>query len=270
MKSQPLIDIGVNLTNKRFNSDLTTVIDSAKEVGVNHLIITGTSITESKQAIELCQQFPDFCSATAGIHPHDADQAPDDFIEQLTDLANHQCVRAIGECGLDFNRNFSTPDNQQKVFEQQLELAAKLALPVFLHQRDAFDCWQGILSNYLTELPGGVSHCFTGDLTQLKKCLDMGLYIGITGWICDPKRGQELFDIAKYIPLDRIMIETDAPYLVPKSIRPKPKSSRNEPKYLPAVLEHLALAMSVPIDTLAEHTRANSINFFALDNGHGK
>lgn len=259
-----LIDIGVNLTNKRFKDDTPALLERAQQAGVRFQIVTGTSIEESHQALELCQQFPDTLYCTAGIHPHDADHAPDDFVAQLSALANHDPVKAIGECGLDFNRNFSTPENQERVFEQQLALAASLNMPVFLHQRDAFERWQSILNQHLAQIPKAVSHCFTGNLCELKACLDMGLYIGITGWICDPKRGQELYDIAKYIPLDRVMIETDAPYLLPKTMRPKPKSSRNEPSYLIHVLTTLSQAMSVDIEQLAVKTYLNSRNFFDI------
>ncbi len=258
-----MIDIGVNLTNSRFDKDRDNVLENALNAGVSHQIITGTSLTESESALALCQQYNNlFC--TAGIHPHDADNAPSNYIEQLTKLASNDEVRAIGECGLDFNRNFSTPENQQRVFSEQVALAARLHMPLFLHQRDAFTPWQAILKPSLDSIPAAVSHCFTGNLTELKSCLDMGLYIGITGWICDDRRGQELYDIAKYIPLDRIMIETDAPYLTPRTIRPKPKSSRNEPKYLPFVAQTLAQAMTIDTDTLIMHTSNNAKAFFNI------
>ncbi|WOH36079.1 TatD family hydrolase [Thalassotalea fonticola] len=258
-----LIDIGVNLTNSRFDKDRENVINQAQLAGVTKLIITGTNVVESQQALDICQHYPNlFC--TAGVHPHDADNVSNGYLQQLAELAKNKQVKAIGECGLDFNRNFSTPENQQRVFTEQLELAKQLSLPVFLHQRDAFNTWQSLLQEQLNELTGGVSHCFTGNLEELKTCLDMGLYIGITGWICDERRGQELFDIAKYIPLDRIMVETDAPYLPPRNIRPKLKSSRNEPKYLPYVVRTLASAMKVGEDELIKHSSNNATKLFKL------
>ncbi|MEW6999716.1 TatD family hydrolase [Colwelliaceae bacterium BS250] len=258
-----MIDIGVNLTNSRFDKDRATVIANAQQAGVEYQIITGTNLEESQSALTLCQQYPNlFC--TAGVHPHDADNVSAHFIDDIEQLTAAPQVKAIGECGLDFNRNFSTPENQQDVFAQQLQLATKLNMPVFLHQRDAFDTWQNILNQHLENIPGAVSHCFTGNLDELRACLDMGLYIGITGWICDDRRGQELYDIARYIPLDRIMIETDAPYLTPRTIRPKPKSSRNEPKYLPFVAKTLAQAMNVDEQTLIMHTSNNAKSFFNI------
>ncbi len=256
-----MIDIGVNLTNSRFDKDRLAVINNALALGVDNMLVTGTNLPESQKALTLCQQHPNLYS-TAGVHPHDADGVSEDYIAQLATLAKAPQVKAIGECGLDFNRNFSTPENQQRVFAEQLALASQCQLPVFLHQRDAFPTWQSILTPYLDSLKGGISHCFTGDLAQLKACLDMGLYIGITGWICDDRRGQELYDIAKYIPLDRVMIETDAPYLTPRTIRPRPKSSRNEPKYLPYVAQTLAKAMKVDLDTLITQTNNNANTLF--------
>lgn len=258
-----MIDIGVNLTNSRFDKDRADVIDNAKKVGVSAMVITGTSVEESRKALALCEQFPSlYC--TAGVHPHDADNVSDNYLLELSHLANASQVKAIGECGLDFNRNFSTPENQKKVFAEQLQLATLLQKPVFLHQRDAFPTWKAILDDHLKDIPNGISHCFTGDLDQLKACLDMGLYIGITGWVCDERRGAELYDIAKYIPLDRLMIETDAPYLTPRTIRPRPKSSRNEPKYLPYVARTLAQAMQIDETTLIKQTSDNAKQFFSL------
>ncbi|MDG1732545.1 MAG: TatD family hydrolase [Thalassotalea sp.] len=258
-----MIDIGVNLTNSRFDKDRNIVLENALSAGVSHQIITGTNLLESEKALELCLQHNNlYC--TAGVHPHDADNVAVDYIEQLSKLASYPKVRAIGECGLDFNRNFSTPENQQRVFSEQVNLASSVNMPLFLHQRDAFDAWQNILTPALSKIPAAVSHCFTGNLKELKACLDMGLYIGITGWICDDRRGQELYDIARYIPLDRIMIETDAPYLTPRTIRPKPKSSRNEPKYLPFVAQTLAQAMGIDTNTLIMHTSNNAKRCFQI------
>ncbi|WP_371187275.1 TatD family hydrolase [Thalassotalea maritima] len=258
-----MIDIGINLTNSRFDKDRAQVIDAAKQHGVHALIITGTNQAESKAAAKLADQHAALY-ATAGVHPHDADNVSDDYLQHLKSLLLNDKVVAVGECGLDFNRNFSTPENQQRVFAEQIALAIEVQKPLFLHQRDAFATWQAMLNEQISKTSGGVSHCFTGNLDELKGALDMGLYIGITGWICDPKRGQELYDIARYIPLDRIMIETDAPYLTPKNIRPKPKSSRNEPKYLAFVVDTLAKAMNIDNETLIEHASNNTKALFNL------
>jgi len=265
---QQLIDIGVNLTNKRFDKDRVEVLARAKQLGVQQLLITGTSVSESQLALTLCsdyqQQFPNMLSATAGIHPHDADGVDDDYIEQLTELASHTQVKAIGECGLDFNRNFSAPEQQLNVFNAQIQLAAQLSMPLFLHQRDAFEPWFEALKPQLDNIPAMVSHCFTGTKEQLTQCLAANMYIGITGWLCDERRGQELRDIVKLIPLDKLLIETDAPYLTPRTIRPKPKSSRNEPSYLPYVVEQLAELIAVDPAEIACQTSLNAKKVFNL------
>lgn len=260
-----LVDIGINLTNNRFDKDRTEVISRAKQAQVNKLIVTGTCQKTSRQALSLCQQFPEILTCTAGVHPHDADNVSVDYLSELTTLAQSPFVKAIGECGLDFNRNFSTPENQQRVFHEQIELAAQLSMPLFLHQRDAFEPWLATLEPYIDKVPALVSHCFTGDKAQLIACLDRGMYIGVTGWLCDKKRGQDLRDIVKYIPLERLMVETDGPYLTPQNIRPKPKSSRNEPAYLPFVVEMLAQCTGYSIADISQQSTKNANKVFQLN-----
>ena len=260
-----MIDIGVNLTNARFDKDRAKVIERAKLANIKSLLVTGTNVVESQKALSLCHDFPQFLACTAGVHPHDADNVSDDYLSQLRTLAKDEHVKAIGECGLDFNRNFSTPQNQQRVFIQQVALASELQLPLFLHQRDAFQPWLDILTPFIDDVPAMITHCFTGDLSQLKQCLDLDMYVGITGWICDERRGQVLRDIAKYIPMERLLIETDAPYLTPRNIRPKPKSSRNEPSYLSYVVETLADVTPYSVSEIMQKTFENSQRVFAWD-----
>ena len=259
-----MIDIGVNLTNARFDKDRDEVILRAKQAYVNAMVVTGTNFEESQHAIKLCQQYPEYLYSTVGIHPHDADNAAVNFQEKLAALAENNCVKAIGECGLDFNRNFSTAANQKNVFSQQVNLASELQLPLFLHQRDAFEPWFDILTPYFSIIPAMVSHCFTGNQRELEQCLAADMYIGITGWLCDERRGQELRDIVSLIPLNRLMIETDAPYLTPRSIRPKPKSSRNEPSYLPHIVSVLAELMNFSEQEIIKQTTLNADVFFSL------
>jgi TatD DNase family protein len=259
-----VIDIGVNLTNARFAEDLQQVLERADAAGVKKILITGTSLATSKQAIKLCQQYTFPLFSTVGIHPHDADMASENFISELVQLASSPYVKAIGECGLDFNRNFSTPDNQVNIFKAQITLAAKLNMPLFLHQRDAFEPWFSLLQPYIDKVPTMVAHCFTGTKSQLLKCLDAGMYIGITGWVCDQRRGCQLQDIVKHIPLERLLIETDAPYLLPKNIKPRPKRSRNEPAYLPYVAQTLAEFMPYSLCEIIEQTRLNAEKVFRL------
>jgi len=266
LKNETLIDIGVNLTNKRFDKDREELIRRAKMANLSGLLITGTSVEESQKAVALCQQyqqtFPEYLYCTAGVHPHDADHVSSNYLEQLRQLASHNQVKAIGECGLDFNRNFSAPVQQQKVFSEQVALAAELQMPLFLHQRDAFEPWFATLKPYLDKVPAMVSHCFTGSKEELIQCLSADMYIGITGWLCDERRGQELRDIVSLIPLNRLLIETDAPYLTPRTIRPKPKSSRNEPSYLPFIVKEIASITGIDPAEIAWQTSHNAKKVF--------
>lgn len=264
-----MIDIGVNLSNTRFDKDREDVIFRAHQAGVNALLITGTSVDESIKAAKLCEDHTGYLFSTAGVHPHDADNVADNYLSSLESLANLPQVKAIGECGLDFNRNFSAPEQQIKVFGEQVELSAQLNLPLFLHQRDAFETWFKILSPYIDKIPALVAHCFTGSLTEAKRCLDANMYIGITGWLCDERRGQELRELVRYIPLDRLMIETDAPYLTPRTIRPKPKSSRNEPAYLIHIVNQLAELTEYSAEEIATQSQVNSRTVFNMEGKNG-
>ena len=261
-----LIDIGANLTNNRFDDDFEDVLSRAQTAGVGHIVITGTNIAESSKAIEIASKKPLLLSSTAGIHPHDAKQLTNESISRLRDLAKSDSVKAIGECGLDFNRNFSTPEQQTKAFEQQIELAIELGLPLFLHERDAFKEQWEILSYHRDQLSGAVIHCFTGNKQQAFKYLDLDLYIGITGWICDERRGLHIREFIGDIPLERLMIESDAPYLTPRK-KPKLKlaaSGRNEPCTLPYVLETVAQYSPFSEEVVARQTTKNAIEFFKL------
>ena len=259
-----MIDIGVNLTSERFDKDREQVVASAINAGLTHLLITGTTVAESEQALALAKGNSEQLSATAGVHPHYADGVAANYLDSLTALASNQEVKAIGECGLDFNRNFSAPEQQIKVFREQVQLASELQLPLFLHQRDAFEQWLAVLTPFLGKVPAMVAHCFTGNSDELTKCVELGMYLGITGWVCDERRGAELQAAVRELPLERLMIETDAPYLTPRTIRPRPKSSRNEPKYLSYIAEKIAELKQVNVESVIEHSRANSQKVFNL------
>lgn len=259
-----MIDIGINLTNQRFHKELNEVIANAKEVGVTGLIITGTDLASSEAALKLAKNDPHFLYCTAGIHPHNASTFDVSSLEKLRTLTLNSQVKAVGECGLDFNRNYSTPQEQEYAFVQQLELAIELQLPIFMHERDANIRFVELLRPYRAQLSNAVLHCFTGSKEDLLRCLDLDLHIGITGWICDERRGTELLELVKLIPDNRLMIETDSPYLLPRSMRPKPKSSRNEPKYLPYIAQSIATAREQSLTELIHHTTRNSQAFFNL------
>jgi TatD DNase family protein len=257
-----MIDIGINLTDSAFAKDLDHCLADAKSAGVTAMIVTGTSAEGSEQAVALCDQHPDYLFATVGIHPHHANTWTSATERLLAQLATNPRVVAIGETGLDFNRNLSPASAQQAAFEAQLGLACELDLPVFLHERDAFERQHAILREFRDRLSGGVVHCFTGNQTALYAYLDLDLYIGITGWVCDERRGQELQRLVKQIPADRLLIETDAPYLLPRDLQPKPKSRRNEPRYLAHIASRIAELRAEQRDHLQASTLANTRRLF--------
>lgn len=260
-----LCDIGVNLTNSQFSDDRAQVIEQAQQAGVVYQVVTGTSVAESEQAAQLTQQYPQQLFSTAGVHPHDAKSVTEDFCLTLKRLYQGlDNVVAIGETGLDFNRDFSPRPQQLSVFEQQVELACELNAPLFMHQRDAHQSFMTILNKYASQLPSAVLHCFTGTESELEDCLALGLYIGFTGWICDERRGLDVRALTKLVPDDKILIETDAPYLLPRDLKPKPKSRRNQPKYLPHILAAVASTRQQSEQQVAQLTLQNSINLFNL------
>ncbi|EAR61713.1 TatD family hydrolase [Neptuniibacter caesariensis] len=262
------IDIGVNLTDSSFDKDREQVIDQAYEHNIEKLIITGTTVEESHQAIELCQRYPNQLFCTVGIHPHYAKDHSTQQFESLRSLYKEDCVVAVGETGLDFNRNFSTPEQQVLCFEKQLEMASETKLPLFLHERDAHKKQIEMLQSHRDDISAAVAHCFTGTKSELYNYLDLDLHIGITGWICDERRGQELQMLAKDIPEDRLMLETDAPYLIPRDLKPKPKSRRNLPLYLPHIAAKVAELRGTTIEELKYQVQINTQHFFGLGDTH--
>jgi TatD DNase family protein len=262
-----LIDIGVNLTNPSFADQRQAVLDRAYAAGVCQLLVTGTSVEGSEQALHLCEELDEGGQrlfSTAGIHPHSASDWNGDSEQQLRALLRQDRVRAVGECGLDFNRDFSPRPQQEKVFEAHLALAVELQMPMFLHERDANQRFLDILREYRDRLPAAVVHCFTGEQRALYSYLDLDLHIGITGWICDERRGGHLHPLVRDIPRGRLMLESDAPYLLPRTLRPKPKNGRNEPAYLPEVLREVALHRDETVEDLALHTSQTARQFFSL------
>lgn len=257
-----LVDIGINLAHDSFDHDRDDVIRRAADVGVTRMLITGSSLASTQDAIDLVGRDPIRFRCTAGVHPHHATGLNEAAFDELAVLAQRPEVVAVGECGLDYYRDFSPRPAQILAFRQQLELARQLGKPVFLHQRDAHDDFLAIMSEYRSQLSGGVAHCFTAGLDEARAYLDLGLYIGITGWICDERRGVHLREVVRHIPGDRLLIETDAPYLLPRDIRPAPRSRRNEPCHLPRVLAALASARGESVHALASITTGNALTLF--------
>lgn len=259
-----LIDIGANLTHESFASDFSQVVKDARDANIVHIMLTGTDLETSIAAQKLSASNPSIHSSTAGFHPHVASTCDDDAFAEISRLCTSPGVVAVGETGLDYNRNFSSKSDQLRVFEQHLELAADVQKPVFLHQREAHEDFHQLLAKYRDKLTGGVVHCFTDNEAALKDYLALDMYIGITGWICDERRGLDLLRIAPLIPLDRLLIETDAPYLLPRNLSSKPKNRRNEPKYLTAVVDKIAECYQIDPKEIAQASTNNARSLFNL------
>jgi TatD DNase family protein len=259
-----LIDIGINLTHDSYDPDRAAVIARARNAGVAQMIVTGASLEGSLKAIELARSLPGELFATAGVHPHHATELTSESLSVLEELARAPEVVAAGECGLDYFRDFSPRPVQQQAFHRQLELATRVGKPVFLHQRDAHEDFLAILKEHRHGLRGGVTHCFTGAGRELAAYLDLGFAIGITGWICDERRGAHLLPLVRDIPAQRLLLETDGPYLLPRDLDPKPTSRRNEPVYLPHIAAVVARARGESIVTLAATSTAAARALFSL------
>jgi TatD DNase family protein len=259
-----LIDIGSNLTHDSFTTDRDAVMARALQAGVRRQIVTGADLKSSHEAAALAALHPARLWSTAGVHPHHAQSFSGSQPDELITLLRLNHVVAVGECGLDYFRNLSPPGAQRQAFVAQLEIAAQVRKPVFLHQRDAHADFAAILRDFSGRLHGGVAHCFTGGEAELDAYLALGLYIGITGWACDERRGLELRRSIPRIPLDKLLIETDAPYLLPRDLNPKPKSRRNEPSFLPHVAATVAGLRGETVETIGAATTRNAVALFAL------
>ena len=268
------IDVGANLLDPRFVLD--DVLLKASQADISHILVIASTLLESQASIALCTSYNKTkkpselvaknkhtqiqLACTAGIHPHYADQTKPESWTKLKYLIADKEVSAIGECGLDFNRNFSTKSNQLYVFEQQLNIAAENNMGVYLHERDAFDAQIKLLEKYSGSLKFMVTHCFTGNKEQLSGYLSLGCFVGITGWLCDSKRGKALQEAVQYLPLSRLLLETDAPYLSPKNI--KPRQSTNEPCYLPYIAQFFSELTSQSLEDVKRHAFENASSLF--------
>ena len=258
-----LIDIGINLAHDSYDRDRDAVIARAHAAGVVQMVVTGATLAGSVRAVALTRAHPGRLFATAGVHPHHAAELDATSLATLAELARLPEVVAVGECGLDYFRNFSPRAAQQQAFHRQLELAVQLDKPVFLHQRDAHADFLAILREHAPRWRG-VAHCFTGSAEELQCYLQLGLAIGITGWICDERRGAHLAALMPQVPPERLLLETDGPYLLPRDLRPKPASRRNEPAYLPHIAAAVARARGETVESLARSSTAAARTLFAL------
>ncbi len=259
-----LVDIGVNLADDCFDDDRQAVIRRAVSAGVGQMLLTGTTQDESEAVFRLAEQYPGICFATAGVHPHYAKDFSPGVLTAIRSLCQQAAVRAVGETGLDFNRNFSSPADQEKAFSAQIELASELGMPLFVHEREAGQRVFDMLQHYRDHLADAVVHCFTAEKKDLYRYLDLDLHIGITGWVCDERRGAHLIPLLCEIPSQRLMLETDAPYLMPRDLKPKPKTRRNEPVNLVHICQRVAAHLGMDPLELAHQTSANARRFFGL------
>ena len=262
-KLVPLIDIGANLLDNELLKNFNSIINRSKKSNIKKIIITSSSIDDTHKSKELIDREPDYLYTTVGFHPHNAKDYQDKYYSQMKELCKLEYVKAIGECGLDYKRNYSTKTQQIYCFQSHLELASQVNLPMFLHEREAHTDFFNLIRQYIHQVEDVVVHCFTGNKKSLSNYLDIGCYIGITGWITDPKRGYHLHDIIKYIPDDRLMIETDSPYLLPFSEGINNKSY-NEPSNLIFVLEEIASILKKDKEELSSQIYTNTCKFFNI------
>lgn len=259
------IDIGVNLLNRQFRNDIQEVMRSAREDEIG-IIITGTDNYANKNACGLIENFKEdtdgWMWSTCGFHPHNADEWMGLYKQAMIKLLDTKsCIKAIGEIGLDFDRNYSSKENQIKCFEEILDFAEGYDKPLFLHERGAVDTFCDILKKHERLCHRAVVHCFTGTKEAALKYLELGCSIGITGWVCDNKRNQDLLEALKEIPIERLMVETDAPYLTPKGLG---LSSRNTPSNIVYVVKKLAEVKELPFKTVKNQVLKNTREFFNI------
>lgn len=264
MPPPAFIDIGANLTHASFDADREAVIEAARAAGVTAQVVTGADLPSSRAAARLAARHRGLLWSTAGVHPHHAASLDPKDRAAFLELLRLPMVVAVGECGLDYFRNFSPRAAQLVAFERQLAWAAECRKPVFLHQRDAHMDFLALLREHLPGLAGGVAHCFTEGRAELEDYLALGLSIGVTGWVCDERRGQRLREAVPHIPAQRLMIETDAPYLLPRDLSLRPNTRRNEPRHLPHIAETLARLRGEDVAELARYTSTNARALFGL------
>ena len=252
-----MFDIGANLTSSHFSKDLDVVLNDSLTAGVEKICITSSNLDDVKNAKKISEKYKNLYYSV-GFHPHNAKDFKIEFLKDMSVYLNDSKAICLGEMGLDFNRNFSSKEEQILCFESQLSLANSISKPLFLHQRDAHEEFLSVLDNHKFNQKL-IVHCFTGNLSELEEYLKRDFYIGITGWVCDLKRGKELRECINQIPEDKLLIETDSPYLSPRK-----KIRRNEPKFLIDVAEEVATLRNETKESIINSSYKNSLNFFNL------
>lgn len=257
-----MVDIGANLTHKSFERDLDDVIFQSFKANLQAVIVTGTTIKGSLNAMKLCEKYGKNYNifSTGGVHPHNADDYDLKMEKELVGLIETKMIKAVGECGLDFDRNFSTEKHQINCFDSQIKLALKYKLPLFLHERKAHKQFLEVLDRYDLKDICVVVHCFSGNSLEVKEYIMRGFYIGVTGWICDDRRNMDLLAAMKHIPLDKLMIETDSPFLSPNR-----KERRNVPSNVFLVAKKIAKILNKSEEEIIKATTANAVKVFNLE-----
>jgi TatD DNase family protein len=257
------IDIACNFTHDSFKHNLDEVLNNAEQAGVDKFVLLCASLADIDPIKVIQNNTPEKFFISAGIHPHHATEILEINYDALFNKLKSINPNAIGETGLDYFRNISPPDIQKKSFGMHIEIAKELSLPLYLHQRDAHGDFIRIIKENISNFPKFVVHCFTGTQAELDEYLELGAYIGLTGWICDEKRNIDLRKSIKNIPIEKMMIETDSPYLIPKNLMVKPKKNVNEPKYLPHIANEICELTGYDLEELKSATSNNAIKFFS-------
>lgn len=253
-----LIDTHAHLDFSEFDKDRNEVIAKAWDSGISYIVNIGADLESSKRSVKLAWEYP-FIFATVGIHPHDASSLDKSTLMELEQLAINDKVMAIGEIGLDYHYDNSPRDIQKEAFIKQIELAKELSLPIVIHNREADKDILDILKEYYNDGNGGILHCFGSDLEMARECLDLGLYLAFGG-VTTFKNSGELPVVLKEVPLDKILLETDSPYLTPVPFR----GNRNEPKFVRQVAEKIAEIKEISLIEVAETTTKNAIKVYNL------
>ena len=259
-----IADIACNFTSDRFKKDLDEVIERAIANDITKFGLICSRLSDIDKLLEIYNRYSKDMFFTIGVHPHHANEMSEEYLEKLKEIINNNNPHAIGETGLDFFRNLSTYEEQIFAFEEQIKIAIETNKPLFLHQRDSHHDFIKILKKYSSDIKKAVVHCFTGTQKQLDDYLELDCYIGVTGWICDAKRNVELRETIKNIPLERLMIETDCPYLIPKNLPEKPKNNRNEPNNLNHIVAEISALINIDEDVLRDETFKNTLDFFTI------
>lgn len=264
-----MFDCGVNLCSKQFNNYLDTLKTHSIGTGLNGWIAISNSEKEWEKNIFYCRKYSEknfIIKTTIGIHPHNAVNANFNTWKNLNKLVANNKVIAIGECGLDYNRMFSPAEIQMEVFIAQMEIANKYNLPLYLHERDAHDDFYNLLCIYKAKYPNltGIVHCFTGTEEQMKKYIEFGFYIGITGWICDDRRNKNLCDAVISLPLDKLILETDSPFLIPFEYSKEWNTNTNQPDSIHYIIKKISQLTGIEQSKIKENSIKNTKTLFKI------